>query len=190
MDYCIYYDNKNQKLLEILPKNISSNVKDVLVKLWNQRLAREILITLSDKGEMTVPEIKSRIGHSMSTLHENITKLAINKLIDYEMSYKGNKKKLIVSKVLCITKNSKFKSSFKRFFQGLWINSDNSKKIIKFLDSNPNKYFSIEEISIKTKIPVDEIEIALSNWESQLTRTFSDFLKEKPFEKKVMYKSK
>ena len=190
MEYCIYYDKRNESIIDFLPTSLDSKVKQKITEVWNQEITREILKIISEEEEITAPKIKEKIGHSASTLHENIKKLEDLKLIKSEMSYKGNKKKIIKAKVLCVTKNPSYKEKFQRFFQGLFVDSKNSKKIIECLEKNPNKYLSIEEISLKTKIPVDEIEILLKNWESQITRSFSDFMKEKPFEKKTLYKFK
>lgn len=190
MEYCVCYEAEKNNIIGYLPSDIKDSIKNKILEAWNQKICRDILKTLSEKGEMTAPEIKEKIGHSASTLHENIKKLEDLDLIESEMSYKGNKKKIIKPKVLCITKNPKYKERFQRFFQGLFVDSDKTKKIIEFLDKHPKKYFSIEEISARTKIPSDEIEILLNNWESQITRSLSNFLREKPFEKKVLYKAK
>ncbi|MGM5485357.1 MAG: winged helix-turn-helix transcriptional regulator [Nanobdellota archaeon] len=188
MEYCIAYNKNSKEIIDFLPVEIDEKVKNNIIEVWNQKISREILITLSEQGEMTAPKIKEKIGHSASTLHENIKNLEEKGLIKTEMIYKGNKQKVIKPKVLCITKNPRSKERFKRFFRGLFVDTNNNKKIIEFLKQHPQKYFSIEEISAKTKIPSDEIEILLNNWESQITRSFSDFMKEKPFEKKTLYR--
>ena len=188
MEYCIAYDIEDENIIDFLPTDIDENIKQKILEAWNQEITREILKIISENQEMTAPKIKETIGHSASTLHENIKKLEDWGLIDTEMIYKGNKQRIIKAKVLCVTKNPKSKEKFKRFFQGLFIDSNKSKIVIKFLSKNPKKYFSLEEISAGTKIPTDEVEILLNNWDSQITRRFSDFLKKKPFEKKVLYK--
>ena len=89
---------------------------------------KNILILLSNEGEITVPRIKETIGHSMSTLHENIKKLEDADLISTKMVYKLKKQKIIEPKILFATKNPKYKTKLKRFFQGLWVNSKKSEK--------------------------------------------------------------
>jgi DNA-binding Lrp family transcriptional regulator len=190
MEYCIYYDIENETIIDFFPNDIDNKIKQNITEAWSQEITKQILKVISEHGEITAPKIKEVIGHSASTLHENIKKLEDLKLIKTEMSYKGNKKKIIKPKILCVTKNPKSKENFQKFFQGLFIDSNNNKKIIECLSKNSNKYLSSEEISLKTKIPVDEIEIIMKNWESQITRSLSNFLKEKPFEKKILYKYK
>lgn len=190
MEYCIYYDIKDQSIIDYLPTEIENSVKQNIIEAWGQEITREILKIVSEHGEITAPQIKEAIGHSSSTLHENIKKLEELDLIKTEMIYTGNKKKIIIPKLLCVTKNPSYKARFQNFFQGLFIDSKNSQKIIECLEKNSKKFLSVEEISIKTKIPVDEIEILLKNWDSQITRSLSDFMKQKPFEKKIMYKFK
>lgn len=189
MDYCVYYD-KNNRILEYLPTNIDAGMKSAIDEFWGMEIPRKILIFLSEKEETTIPQIKKEIGHSMSTLHENIAKLEQAGLLESKITYISNKKKTIRPKVLFVTKNPKFAIAFRKFFQGAWIDSSKNKKISDFLQKNPGKYYSIEQISAKVKIPVDEIEILLNNWESLTTRTLSNFMQEKPFEKKVLYKGK
>lgn len=190
MKYCVQYDVEKGNIIGFLPTDIEDSIKNKILEVWNQEITKEILKILSEKGELTAPKIREEIGHSASTLHENIKKLEDLKLIETQMIYKGNKQKIISPKILCVTKNPRSKERFQKFFQGLFTDSDKSKKIIEFLKKNPKNYFTIEEISAKTKIPADEIEIHLNNWESHITRSFSDFLKKKPFEKKVEYRYK
>lgn len=190
MKYCVSYDVEKENIIDFLPTDIDGVIKNKILEAWNQEITKEILKVVSEHREITAPKIRELIGHSASTLHENIKKLEDNELIETEMIYKGNKQKIIKAKILCITKNPKSKAKFQKFFQGLFIDSNKSKKITEFLSKNKNKFYSIEEISAKTKIPSDEIEIILNNWESQITRSFSDFLKEKPFEKKTLYRFK
>jgi DNA-binding Lrp family transcriptional regulator len=187
---CIYYDEKKETIIDILPKNIDSEKKNAIEILWNQHIAKKILILLSQYNEMTIPKIKDTIGHSMSTLHEMIGKLEAEKLIKSEMIYTKNKQRIITSNILCITRNPKHTEKIKRFFQGLWIDSKKTKKIVDFLNNNPQKYYTIEDISLETKIPVDDVELLLSNWDSLTTRGIKGLLKEAPFEKKVLYKGK
>jgi DNA-binding transcriptional regulator GbsR (MarR family) len=190
MEYCIYYDTKNEGIIDFLPTDIDNKTKQSIVEAWSQSITRDILKIVSENNEITAPQIKDLIGHSASTLHENIKKLEDLNLIKTEMIFKGNKKKIIKPRLLCVTKNPIYKERFQKFFQGLFFDSNKSKKIIDCLSKNPKKYWSIEEISIKTKVPVDEIEILFKNWETQITRSLNDFMKEKPFEKKILYKFK
>ena len=64
-------------------------------------------------------EIKSIIGNSVSKLHENIRRLEDYKLIQTNMVYKEKKQKIISPMVLCVTKNPKYKTVLKKFFQGI-----------------------------------------------------------------------
>lgn len=190
MDYCVYYDKKTMKILDFFPNDIDFNMKSSIMNAWNAPIMRDILTLLSEQNELTAPMIKDKIGHSMSTLHENIKKLESDKLIKTEMIFKDNKKKVITPIILFATKNPKFKASLKRFFQGMWVNSEKSTLIIEFLKKNPDKYFTPAQISSKVKIPVDDVELLLSNWDSFITRSVSDITKEIPFEKKVHYRYK
>lgn len=190
MKYCVYYDQKTEQILDYLPKNMDLKTKGQIDEFWNQDIPRKILITLSEHEINSIPELKNFVGHSMSTLHDNIKKLEIAGLIETQLTYVENKKRSIKPNVLFVTKNPKFKSSVQKFFQGLWIDSEKTNIIIGFLQKNPEKYYSVEEISAKLKMPVDEIEMLLSNWDSVTTRTLSNIMMEKPFEKKVMYRGK
>ncbi len=191
MECIAYYDKKTEEILDFLPKNIDNSFQSRILELWSQDIPRKILQYLSTEENVTAPKIRSAIGHSVSTLHENIKKLEENGLIETKMIYVGNKQKVIKPKVIFVTKNPKFKAVVKSFLsKGFWIDSDRSRKVIDFLQSNYTKSYTAEEISSRTGIPVDEIHALLSNWDSQITRAFSDFLKEKPFEKKIMYKGK
>ena len=189
MKYCVYYDNKKDSIIDFFPNDIDENLKNKIIKAWGQRINREILKHLSTIEETTAPKIKDDIGHSTSTLHDNIKKLEDLELIETEMIYSQNKQKIIKPKILFVTKNPKSRVRFQKFFQGLFIDTEATEKIVKHLKSNPEKFFTPEEISLGTKIPIDEVELLLNNWDSQVTRTFSDFLKEKPFEKKTLYKA-
>jgi DNA-binding MarR family transcriptional regulator len=189
MKICIYYNANNNQIIDILPKNISLKDKNDLEALWHQNIPRKILITISTQEQYNLIKLKEKIGHSTSTLHENIKKLEKKKLVTTKIIYEGNKQRIIIPNVLCITKNPKHKAIIKRVFQGLWVDSKNNKKVIEFLDSNPTKEFTIEEISFHTKIPVDDVELLLDNWESQATRAISNFLQKRPFTKRVLYKS-
>lgn len=188
--YCIYYQPKTRQIIEILPKEKEVEIANKIQEVWSNKIYQDILIFISEKQETTPTEIKEKIGHSASTLHDYIKKLESLGLINSEISYIGNRKKIIQSKFTLITKNKKSKSFLQKFFQGLWVDSKTFNKIMDFLDKNKGLEFSAQEIATKTKIPVDEIEIAMSNWDGQISRTFKDFLKEKPFEKIVKYKIK
>jgi DNA-binding Lrp family transcriptional regulator len=189
MECCAYYDKKTMQILDILPKNISNAYRAKILDLWSQEIPRKILMFLSTEQEVTAPKIKSAIGHSVSTLHENIKRLEDAGIIGTEMIYVGNKQKIIKPNVIFVTKNPAFRAVVKSFLaKGFWVDSKKSNKIIEFLQENDDRAFTAEEISSKTKVPVDEIHSLLANWDSQITRAFSDFLKERPFEKLTMYK--
>lgn len=191
MNFCAFYDKQSFKIKGFWPTNLDEDIKTSINVMWKHPIQRKILITLSENDALTTPELKAKVGHSMSTLHENLSKLETAKLIQTEMSYVKNKKKIIKPLILFVTQNATMSRKLKGFLnKGLWVDSKKSKQIIQFLNDNPNKYFSIPEISLKTKIPADEVTTLLKNWESQITRAFSDFMKPVPFEKKVMFKSK
>ncbi|MGM5488046.1 MAG: hypothetical protein ACQESG_03800 [Nanobdellota archaeon] len=190
MEICVYYHEKTQKIIEILPTNIPPELKYQIEKAWTQDIPRKILITLSGTDMYNATTLKKTIGHSSSTIHENLKRLEEADLIQTKVIYEGNKQRVIRSNVLCITRNTKQRSRLQKFFQGLWVDSKKTKRIIEFLNKNPTKYFTTEEIAVKTQIPIDEVELLLSNWDSQITRGLSDFLKETPFEKKVLYRGK
>ncbi|MFP4656064.1 MAG: helix-turn-helix domain-containing protein [Candidatus Woesearchaeota archaeon] len=191
MECIAYYDKKTEEILDFLPKNIDNSFQSRILELWSQDIPKKILQYLSTEENVTAPKIKNAIGHSVSTLHENIKKLEESGLIETKMIYVGNKQKVIKPKVIFVTKNPKFRSVVKNFLsRGIWIDSERSRKVINFLQENHKRSFTAEEISSRTGVPVDEIHNLLGNWDSQITRAFSDFLKEKPFEKKIMYKGK
>ncbi len=150
---------------------------------------RKILIGLSENNESSASSLKEVIGHSASTIHENLARLEELGLIETKMIYKGKKQKILSSKVLCVTKNPKLKRIIKEALnQGLWVDTKKTRQILKVLEDNPDTYFSAEELSLLTKIPVDEIKVLLDNYDSQITRALTDFLKKSPVEKKVLYK--
>ena len=185
--YCVYYDGLSDTIVDFFPADIPAETRSRVMTFWNQEIPRKILKELSVK-ELTMQELKNKIGHSNSTLHENILKLEEAGLIHTEIVYEGNKIRVLAPLILFVTKNAEFKTKVQKFFQGLWVNSDNNKKVIDFLQDNPDKYFTSDQIAAKTNIPVDEVEIILSNWDSQMSRGLSDFLKQKPFEKKTLYR--
>jgi len=189
-ELCVYFDKRTYAILDYLPKEINESMKKNISLNWNQEIPRKILqlLCVEDKG-ITSPGIKQKIGHSMSTLHENIKKLEMADLIKTEMIYEGNKQKVIKPKILFVSQNTPLTRSITSFLnKGLWVDSRSSNKIINFLSKNPDRYFTAEEISVKTNIQVDEVTTLLDNWDSMITRAFSQFLKKKPFEKKVLYK--
>ncbi|RJQ18101.1 ArsR family transcriptional regulator [Candidatus Woesearchaeota archaeon] len=190
MKYCVYYEEKTYRILDYLPKGMDPAMINQINEFWNQDICRKMLITISEMEVTSIPQLKKIIGHSMSTLHDNIEKLSQAGLLETELTYVGNKKRNLIPTILFITKNPKFKIQFKKFFQGLWIDSKKTQQVIDFLQKHHGHYYSIEEISAKTRIPVDEIEMLLGNWDSLTTRTLSNVMKERPFEKKVMYKGK
>lgn len=187
LQYCVYYEPKTEAIVDFFPTDIPAELRNKVIAAWNQEIPRKILKELSVK-ELTMQELKLKIGHSNSTLHENILKLEESGIIHTEIIYEGNKIRVLAPRILFVTKNQEFKAKVQRFFQGMWVHSDHNKQVIDFLQENPDKYFSTDQIAAKTNIPVDEVELILSNWDSQVTRSLSDFLKEKPFEKKVLYR--
>lgn len=189
MHICVYYDEKNHYILDISPRELDASIKNQLEEVWSNNISRQILILISE-GVNRLPDIQKTIGHSASTLHGAVQKLNQYGFLTYEMVYTGNKQKILSSNVLCVTKNSKSKVALQKFFQGLWIDSTKTKKIIKAMESDPKKWWTPEELSVKSKIPVDEISLLLSNFDSPTSKAMSQFLKEPPFEKEVKYKFK
>lgn len=189
MQVCVYYDEKKGYILDISPRELDPEVRSNLEEAWKQPIARKILILLS-QGVERLPEIQQRIGHSPSTLHAAVQRLSEQGFINYRMVYTGNKQKLLSSNVLCVTKSPQSRIALQKFFQGLWIDSAKTKRVIKAMQENKRKWWTPEELSAKTAIPVDEITLLLSNFDSPTTKALSQFLKEPPFEKKVAYKAK
>lgn len=185
--YCVYYDAQTEAILDFFPVDVPAGLRSRTLSAWEQDIPRKILKELSRK-ELTMQELKGIIGHSNSTLHENIKRLEEAGLIHTEIIYEGNKIRVLQPKILFVTKNQEFKTKVQRFFQGMWVNTEHNRKVIDFLQENPDKYYSIDQLAAKTGLPVDEVELILSNWDSQVSRALSDFLKEKPFEKKVLYR--
>lgn len=185
--YCVYYEPKTEKILDFLPVHIDGAVKSTVITTWDQKIPRKILKALSE-GPLTMQELRNKIGHSTSTLHENVLKLEDLGLVSTKLIYEGNKIRKLNPEFLFVTKSPRFKTAVQRFFQGIWVNSDASEKVVQFLKAHPDDYFTAEEIAAKTNLSVDEVELALSNWDSQVTRALSDFLKKKPFEKRITYR--
>jgi len=187
--YIIYYDKKTESIIDFFPNNLPESIRQSITEIWMQPICREILKLLSQNDKITAPVIQESIGHSMSTLHENIKRLETAGLIKATMSYKVNKQKIIETNLLAISKNTKLTETITKFLnQGLWVDTSRSDKIIDFLQKNSDTYYTIEEISAKTGIQLDEVQTLLDNWDSQITRAFSDFMKKQPFEKRVLYK--
>lgn len=190
MQYIVYYEKRRETILDFFPSTIKDEYKEVIKRYWDQPVAREILKFISKVEETTAPEIKKEIGHSMSTLHENIAKLERDELITTEMVYTQNKKKIIKGNIMFVNKNSRVTEAITRFLnQGLLVDTKTGKKIVRFLDRNADKSFTAEQISAKTGIQVDEVQTLLENWDNIITRAFSDALSEKPFVKKITYQS-
>jgi predicted AAA+ superfamily ATPase len=189
MELCIYYNERSKKIIEILPRSLDANSRAKIQGIWQQEIPRKILLTLSN-NPLNLSQLKDQIGHSISTIHDYIKKLESLGLVNTEIIYDKNKQKILKSNILCVTKNPKYKTLINKFFQGMWVDSKKFQVITALLDKHPDKYFTYEEIANKTNLPVDEVELLISNWDSQLTRALSDFLKEAPFEKKVLIKSR
>lgn len=188
MEYCVYYDRKKEEIIEFFPAEIPLDIKTKISQAWSQPIQKKILITLSMHEKLTIPKLKEIIGHSMSTLHENIRKLMQNNIIDAQTIFKDNKKIILKPKILFVTKSSKSKAFFQKFFQGAWISTDKNETIVNFLKKNPDREWTVKEIAAKIDLPEDEVQIYLDNWESVLTRTLSTYSKEIPFQKRVLYK--
>jgi DNA-binding transcriptional ArsR family regulator len=187
LEYCVYYDGQNGSILDFFPQDIPPDLKNRIITMWSQDIPRKILKELSVK-ELTMQELKGLIGHSNSTLHENIKKLEDAGLVYTRIIYEGNKIRVLEPRILFVTKNPEHKTRVQRFFQGMWVDSSKNKAIVDYLQDNPDKFFTADQIAAKTGIPVDEVELILSNWDSQFSRGLSDFLKQRPFEKKVLYR--
>lgn len=190
MDICIYYEQKNKHIIDILPKNLNNKILSDIQKCWQRRIMREILIVLTKTEETTLSSLAKEINHSTSTIHENVEALERLELIESKISFKKKKQRIIKSKIICVTKNPKFKEKLKKFFQGIWIDDEQTKKIIDFLKENKHESFTAEKISAILQIPVDDVKLNLSNWDSPLTRGVSFYNKEPPFEKEITYRGK
>ncbi|MBN2567598.1 helix-turn-helix transcriptional regulator [Candidatus Woesearchaeota archaeon] len=191
MEHFVYFDKEAGAILDFWPTAIPQEERTLVRRFWSQEIPRKILILLSEEENVTTPRIKQQIGHSMSTLHENLRKMELAGLIETQMIYVGNKQKVIRPKVIFVSKNPKLRERIKTLLnKGLWVDSKRTNAIIRFLDSHPDQHFTVEEISRKTEIPVDEVRVLLDNWDSQITRAFSHFLEPVPFEKRILYRSK
>ena len=97
---------------------------------------------------------------------------------------------MITTNVLFATKSPKYKESLSKFFQGLWVNSQDNTIIIEYLQKNKLQKYSIPQISAGTQLPIHRVEIALSNWDNIITRGITQAKKEQPFLKEVTYQAK
>lgn len=187
---CVYYESENNNILDIVPHQINDEIKANIVKSWQQPVSQKILKALSSTNNMTISSLAKELGHSVSTIHENIKKLEQLQIIQTTISYEKKKQRVITSNVLCATKSPKFKEALSKFFQGLWVNSKDTNVIMDFLQKHKPKKFTIEQISASTNLPVHRVEIALSNWDNIITRGVSQVSKEQPFVKEVTYYAK
>jgi DNA-binding transcriptional regulator GbsR (MarR family) len=185
--YCVYYDKDDEDIVDFFPQGIDADLRNTIIAVWEQEIPRKILKTISE-GDLTMQELRQRIGHSNSTLHENVKKLEEQGLIQTKIIYEGNKIRILSPVLLFVTKNAKFKTRVQKFFQGLWVDSDANTAVIAFLRENPDDFFTSEEIAARTGFSVDDVELVLSNWDSQVTRALSDFMKKRPFEKRTLYR--
>ncbi|PIN70539.1 hypothetical protein COV93_01100 [Candidatus Woesearchaeota archaeon CG11_big_fil_rev_8_21_14_0_20_43_8] len=186
----VYYDKKSERITDFLPVDLDDNSKAAIINQWQMDIPRRILKALSENDMMTAPRIKETIGHSMSTLHENIKKLEEAGLIETKMIFEGNKQKIIRPKVFFVTQNPRLRSFLiKAANQGVWVETEKSKSVLKFLKENADEFHTAEEISLKLKIPVDEVKTLLENWNSQFNRGLSEFMKKMPFERRVYYRA-
>ncbi|OIO66745.1 hypothetical protein COY28_03330 [Candidatus Woesearchaeota archaeon CG_4_10_14_0_2_um_filter_57_5] len=188
MEGCVSYNRKSFELLDFLPSDMDAGLKSTINQYWHQRIAREILIALSSAEEIPMSQLRDQIGHSASTLHENIKRLQEVGLIEAEMSFKGNKQLLLRPRVIFVSDNPKVAAAFQKFFQGLFIDTNATKIVLAFLNENPDKFFTSAEISSRTNMPKTQVEIALSNLESPITRAYSTFYRSAPFEKQISYR--
>lgn len=190
MNICVYYEGQNKSIIDIIPHDLEEKQKANIAKFWQQPIMQKILIALSEGKTMTLSMLAEELGHSPSTIHDAIKRLEEAELISTEISYKKKKQRIIRSHVLFVTKSPKFKEALAKFFQGLWVDSQDTNAIITFLKENSNNRYSAEEISAALHIPVDRVELALSNWDSIITRGLSQINKEVPFTKRITYQSK
>ncbi|MEM2115888.1 MAG: helix-turn-helix domain-containing protein [Candidatus Woesearchaeota archaeon] len=189
---CVYYEIGSERIIDYFPKsNIDPQIIKSITLAWENQIYRRILKFLSEKGSVKLSVLARELGHSISTISEAVSKLESLDLIESNIIYKEKKQRIINTKVLFVTENPKFKRIFNRLIsQGIWIDMKKTKVIINFLKENRERFFTAEEISVATKIPVDEVKVLLENYESFITRAFSEAFKEIPFEKVVMYRYK
>lgn len=189
MDICVYYDERKEFIIDISPQGLDPHTRSLLEEYWSQPILRQLLITIS-RGVHRLPDVQKEIGHSPSTLHAALQKLVDGGFVSFEMSFKGKKQKILSPRVLCVTKSPRHRIALQKFFQGMWVDSAKTKKIIDQLCKDPDKWWTAEELSVKTGITIDEIELLLSNFDSQMTRALSQFLSKPPFEKRISYRAK
>ncbi len=187
LEYCVYYEKDTEEILDFFPTGVNPDTRNTVITFWEQDIPRKILKAVSEEP-LTMQELRKRIGHSNSTLHENVKKLEEADMIRTSIVYEKNKIRTLTPRFLFVTKAPRFKSSVQKFFQGLWVNSKANDTVIDFLTKNKQDFWTAEEIAAKTNLTVDEVELVLSNWDSQVTRALSDFMKKKPFEKKTLYR--
>lgn len=187
---CVYYESENNNILDIVPHEVDDELKANITKSWQQPICQKILKALSTNNSMTISSLASELGHSVSTIHENIRKLEQQELISTNISYEKKKQRVITSNILFATKSPKYKEALSKFFQGLWVNSKDSNTIIEYLEKNKPKKFTVAELSAGTNLPIHRVEIALSNWDNIITRGVSQVNKEQPFVKEVTYHAK
>ncbi len=187
IEYCVYYEKDSEEILDFFPTGINPDTRNTIITYWEQEIPRKILKAVTEEP-LTMQELRKKIGHSNSTLHENVKKLEEADMIRTSIVYKKNKIRQLKPRFLFVTKAPKFKTSVQKFFQGLWVNTQANDRVIAFLQENKHEFWTAEEIATKTGLTVDEVELVLSNWDSQVTRALSDFMKKKPFEKKTLYR--
>ncbi|MEM4396061.1 MAG: winged helix-turn-helix domain-containing protein [Candidatus Woesearchaeota archaeon] len=191
-ELCVYYELGSEKLLDFFPKSkITPEMLKNISVAWENPIYRKILKYLSENKNVKLIELAENLNHSVSTISEAINRLESLALVTSELSFEGKKQRVINSKVLFVTKNPELKKIFNNLInQGIWIDMKKTKQIIEYLKKNKDKFLSVEEISLGTKIPVDEVRTLLENYDSFITRSFSEAFKETPFEKITLYKYK
>ncbi|MEM1988221.1 MAG: winged helix-turn-helix domain-containing protein [Candidatus Woesearchaeota archaeon] len=191
-ELCVYYELGSEKLLDFFPKSkITPEMLKNISVAWENPIYRKILKYLSENKNVKLIELAENLNHSVSTISEAINRLESLALVSSELSFEGKKQRVINSKVLFVTKNPELKKIFNNLInQGIWIDMKKTKQIIEYLKKNKDKFLSVEEISLGTKIPVDEVRTLLENYDSFITRSFSEAFKETPFEKITLYKYK
>ncbi len=191
-EYCVYYEKGSEKILDYFPKSsLSTTMITNISVAWENPIYRKILKFLSSNNPARISDMKQKMNHSLSTLHDAVDKLEDMRLVKTKLSYEGKKQRFVYPRVLFVTQNAHLKRIFKSIInQGIWVDVDKTRKIIDFLKQNPKKFFSVEEISAKTEIPVDEVKVLLENYDSLITRAMSEAFKDVPFEKVTLYRFK
>lgn len=191
-ELCVYYELGSEKLLDFFPK---SKVTPEIIKnisiAWENPIYRKVLKYLSENKDVKLIDLATNLNHSLSTISDAVNRLESLGLITSKISFQGKKQRVINSKILFVTKNPELKKIFNNLInQGIWVDMKKTKEIIEYLKKNKDRFLTIEEISIGTKIPVDEVKTLLENYDSFITRSFSEAFKEIPFEKITLYKYK